>query len=76
MLRFQYELFRIWLIQQRVPPLLAHLHCQIYTRIPTLNQKNELIAAFINKTVAIELIHHEGFYIVIYIKLTLLIFEQ
>ncbi|CAF0747923.1 unnamed protein product [Adineta ricciae] len=60
--------FKIWLIQQRVPPLLAHLNCRIYTRIPTLNQKNELIVAFINKTVAIELIHHEGFYILIYVS--------
>ncbi|UJR23584.1 hypothetical protein I4U23_026573 [Adineta vaga] len=59
---------KIWLIQQRVPSLLAHLNCRIYTRIPSLNPKNELIASFINSSIAIELIHHEGFYILIHIS--------
>jgi len=56
--------FRIWLIQQRIPSLLAHLNCRIYTRIPSLNPKNELILPFINNSIYIELIHNEGFYIV------------
>ena len=55
---------RTWLIQQRIPTLLAHLNCRIYTRIPSINLKNERIAPFINSSLAIELPNHEGFYIV------------
>lgn len=56
--------FRIWLIQERVPSLLAHLNCNIYTRIPSVNSKHELIASFTNNSVFIELIHNQGFYVV------------
>jgi hypothetical protein len=55
---------RIWLIQQRIPSLLAHLHCRIYTQIPSLNSKHELIIPFLKNSIFIELIHNEGFYIV------------
>ena len=55
---------RIWLIQQRIPTLIAHLNCRVYTRIPTLNPKNDLILPFLNSSVFIELIHNEGYYIV------------
>ncbi|CAF4161683.1 unnamed protein product, partial [Rotaria magnacalcarata] len=57
------NLFKLWLIQQRVPSLLAHLNCNIYTRIPSLNLKNELVTPFISNSIFIELIHNEGFYI-------------
>lgn len=60
--------FRIWLIQQRIPSLLAHLNCHVYTRIPSLNPKHELISPFINNGIYIELIHNEGYYIVSFIK--------
>jgi len=56
---------RIWLIQQRIPSLLAHLNCRVYTRLPALNPKNELILPFLNNSIYIELIHNEGYYIVI-----------
>jgi hypothetical protein len=56
--------FRIWLIQQRIPSLLAHLNCRIYNQIPSLNPKHELILPFINNSIFIELIHNDGFYIV------------
>ncbi len=55
---------RIWLIQQRIPSLLAHLNCRVYTRLPSLNPKHELILPFINNSIFIELIHNEGYYIV------------
>ncbi|CAF4897234.1 unnamed protein product, partial [Rotaria sp. Silwood1] len=57
------NLFKIWLIQQRIPSLLAHLNCHVYTRIPSLNPKHELIIPFINNGIYIELIHNEGYYI-------------
>jgi hypothetical protein len=60
----QIYLFRIWLIQQRIPSLLAHLNCRVYTRLPSLNPKHELILPFINNSIFIELIHNEGYYIV------------
>lgn len=59
-----YVHFRISLIQQRVRSFLAHLNCRIYTCIPSLNQKSEIIASFTNNSIYIELIHNEGFYIV------------
>ncbi|CAF1025919.1 unnamed protein product [Rotaria sordida] len=62
------NLFKIWLIQQRVPSLLAHLNCHIYTRIPSLNSKHELIMPFINNSIYIELIHNEGFYILLHVS--------
>jgi len=55
---------RIWLIQQRIPSLLSHLNCRIYTQIPSLNLKHQLILQFNNNSIYIELIHNEGFYIV------------
>ncbi|CAF0853162.1 unnamed protein product [Rotaria sp. Silwood1] len=62
------NLFKIWLIQQRIPSLLAHLNCHIYTRIPSLNPKHELIIPFINNSIYIELIHNEGFYILLHVS--------
>ncbi|CAF2044531.1 unnamed protein product [Rotaria magnacalcarata] len=62
------NLFKIWLIQQRIPSLLAHLNCHIYTRIPSLNPKHELISPFVNNGIYIELIHHEGYYIVVHVS--------
>jgi hypothetical protein len=56
---------RIWLIQQRIPSLIAHLNCRVYRRLPALNPKHELILPFINNSIYIELIHNEGYYIVI-----------
>jgi len=61
--------FRIWLIQQRIPSLLAHVNCRVYTRLPSLNLKHELILPFINNSIYIELIHNEGYYIVIFLIL-------
>ena len=55
---------RIWLIQQRIPSLLAHLNCRVYTRLPSLNPKHELIAPFLNNSFYIELLNNEGYYIV------------
>lgn len=56
--------FRVWLIQQRIPSLLAHVNCRVYTRLPSLNPRHELIAPFINHSIYIELAHNEGYYIV------------
>ncbi|CAF0730411.1 unnamed protein product [Rotaria sp. Silwood1] len=62
------NLFKIWLIQQRIPSLLAHLNCHVYTRIPSLNPKHELIIPFINNGIYIELIHNEGYYILVHVS--------
>ncbi|CAF2842556.1 unnamed protein product [Rotaria sp. Silwood2] len=62
------NLFKIWLIQQRIPSLLAHLNCHVYTRIPSLNLKHELIIPFINDSIYIELINNEGFYILLHVS--------
>jgi hypothetical protein len=67
---------RIWLIQQRIPSLLAHLNCRVYTRLPSLNPKHELILPFINNSIYIELIHNEGYYIVISYLFFLFLFEN
>ncbi len=63
--RVESNFFRIWLIQQRIPSLLAHLNCRVYTRLPGLNPKHELILPFLHNSIYIELIHNEGYYIVI-----------
>ena len=63
-IEIKFHFFRIWLIQRRIPSLLAHLNCRVYTRIPTLNPKHELILPFINNSIFIELLHNEGYYIV------------
>lgn len=55
---------RVWLIQQRVPSLVAHLNLRVYTRIPSLNPKHELISAFVTNSIYIQLPHNEGYYIV------------
>ncbi|CAF1028589.1 unnamed protein product [Rotaria sordida] len=62
------NLFKIWLIQQRIPSLLAHINCHVYTRIPSLNPKHELIIPFINNGIYIELIHNEGYYILVHVS--------
>ena len=56
--------FRISLIQQRIVTILAQLNCRIYTHIPSINFKHELIIPFNNNSIFIELVHNEGFYIV------------
>lgn len=61
------NLFKIWLIQQRIPSLLSHVNCRVYTRIPTLNPKNDLIAPFINNSSFIELIHNEGYFLLVHV---------
>jgi len=55
---------RLWLIQQRIPMLIAHLNCRVYTQVPSMNPQNPLITPYLNQSVFIELNHHEGFYIV------------
>lgn len=62
------NIFKIWLIQQRIPPLIAHLNCRVHTRIPSLNPKHELILPFLNSSVFIELIHNEGYYILVHVS--------
>ncbi|CAF5214659.1 unnamed protein product, partial [Rotaria magnacalcarata] len=37
-------------------------------RIPSLNPKHELISPFVNNGIYIELIHHEGYYIVVHVS--------
>ncbi|UJR25327.1 hypothetical protein I4U23_006678 [Adineta vaga] len=62
------NLFKIWLIQQRIPSLIAHLNCRIFTRLPSLNPKHELIVPFLHNSIFIELTHNEGYYILIHIS--------
>ncbi|CAF1464288.1 unnamed protein product, partial [Didymodactylos carnosus] len=62
------NLLKIWLIQQRIKSLVTHLNCRIYTHLPSLNPKHELVIQFTNKTVYIELAHHEGYYILVYVS--------
>ena len=63
-LHIKVNCFRIWLIQQRIPSLLAHLNCRVHTRLPALNPKDPLILPFLHSSIFIELIHNEGYYIV------------
>ncbi|CAF0742948.1 unnamed protein product [Adineta ricciae] len=62
------NLFKIRLIQQRIPPLVAHLNCRVFTRLPSLNPRHELIIPFLHNSVFIELAHNEGYYILIHIS--------
>ncbi|CAF0807683.1 unnamed protein product [Adineta steineri] len=62
------NLFKIWLIQQRIPSLLAHLNCRVFTRLPSLNPKHELIIPFLHNSIYIELTHNEGYYILVHIS--------
>lgn len=60
--------FKLWLIQQRIPTLLAHINCRIYTQIPSINPQNPLIIPYLNQSIFIGLNNHEGFYIVVFIS--------
>jgi len=59
--------FKIWLIHQRIPPLIGHLTCRYYTRIPSLNPQHPLIHRFLHNSFYIEFVHHEGFYLLIHV---------
>ncbi|CAF3177384.1 unnamed protein product [Rotaria socialis] len=52
----------------KVVSYMAHINCNIYTRIPSLNLKNELTTPFISNSIFIELIHNEGFYILVHVS--------
>ncbi|CAF3486334.1 unnamed protein product [Rotaria socialis] len=54
--------------QQIENALNPHINCNIYTRIPSLNLKNELTTPFISNSIFIELIHNEGFYILVHVS--------
>lgn len=59
--------FKIWLIHQRIPPLINHLTCRYYTRIPSLNPQHPLIQRFLHNSFYIEFVHHDGFYLLIHV---------